>query len=122
MKLTYTLPYGKQKALEAIDKAGDGYTVTIEEPKRSLDQNKKMWALLGEVSEQVVWHGLKLTPENWKDIFTASLRKQQVVPGIDGSFVVLGASTSKMTKLELSDLIELIYAFGGEKEVKFGDL
>jgi hypothetical protein len=122
MKLIYTLPYGKQKALEAINKAGDGYTVTIEEPKRSLDQNKKMWALLGEVSEQVVWHGLKLTPENWKDIFTASLRKQQVVPGIDGSFVVLGASTSKMTKLELSDLIELIYAFGGEKEVKFGDL
>ena len=122
MKLIYTLPYGKQKAVEAIDKAGDGYTVTIEEPKRSLDQNKKMWALLGEVSEQVVWHGLKLTPENWKDIFTASLRKQQVVPGIDGSFVVLGASTSKMTKLELSDLIELIYAFGAEKEVKFGDL
>jgi hypothetical protein len=119
MKLIYTLPYGKQKALEAIDNAGDGYTVIIDKPKRSLDQNKKMWSLLGEVSDQVVWHGQKLTPENWKDIFTASLKKQQVMPGIDGNFVVLGASTSKMTKPELSDLIELIYAFGSERGVKF---
>jgi hypothetical protein len=122
MKLTYTLPYGKQKALEAIDRAGDGYTVTIDEPKRSLEQNRKMWALLHDLENQVVWHGQKLTAENWKDVMTASLKRQQVVPGIDGGFVVLGTSTRKMTKLELSELIELIYAFGSQHGVEWSDL
>lgn len=122
MKLVYTLPYGKQKALEAIDLAGDRYTVTIDEPKRSLEQNRKMWALLHDLENQVVWHGQKLTAENWKDVMTASLKRQQVVPGIDGGFVVLGTSTRKMTKLELSELIDLIGAFGSQHGVEWSDL
>ena len=38
-----------------------------------------------------------------------------VVPGMEGGFVVLGSKTSHMSKRELSDLIELIYAFGAEE-------
>lgn len=86
---------------------------------RSLDSNAKMWAMLTEISESVVWYGNKLTKENWKDVFTASLKKQTVVPGLDGGFVVCGTSTSKMSTREMSDLIELMIAFGVEKEVKF---
>lgn len=41
--------------------------------------------------------------------------------GIDGGFVVLGQSTSKMTVGEMRDLIELINAFGAERGVKFSD-
>lgn len=80
-----------------------------------------MWASLSEVSEQVVWHGRKLSSENWKDILTASLKKQEVVPGIDSGFVILGNSTSRMTKSEMSDLIDLIHAFGAEHGVKFSE-
>jgi hypothetical protein len=43
------------------------------------------------------------------------------VPGVDGGFVVLGQSTSKMTKGEMVELIELILAFGAQQGVKFGD-
>lgn len=32
-------------------------------------------------------------------------------------FVVLGQSTSKMGKREFSDLVELIYSFGAERNV-----
>ncbi len=54
---------------------------------------------------------------------SASLRRARVVPGIDaGSFVPLGMRTSQMTKQELADLIELIYAFGAEHGIKFREL
>ena len=80
-----------------------------------------MWALLTEVSNQVVWYGQKLRPYEWKDVLTASLKKQRAVPGIDGGFVILGARTSRMTKAEMSELVELIYAFGTQQGVTFKD-
>ncbi len=95
--------------------------ITIQERNRTLDQNAKLWACLNDVSEQVIWHGRKLVSESWKHIFTAALKKQDVVPGIDGGFVVLGQSTSRMTVGEMRDLIELIQAFGAEHSVTFGD-
>lgn len=98
-----------------------GMWVEIRKPKRTNEQNAKMWALLSEVAEQVEWYGQKLTPDDWKVILTASLRKQRAVPGVDGGFVVLGDRTSKMSKEELSELIELIYAFGAERGVNFGE-
>lgn len=99
------------------------HTVEIKERKtsRSLIQNDKMWATLTDISQQVDWHGQKLPPEVWKDIFTASLRKQRVVPGLDGNFVVCGQSTSKMSIKEMSDVIELATAFGMQYGVHFHD-
>lgn len=100
-----------------------GTTVEFRAPRRSLDQNALMWSLLGQISKQVDWYGQKLTSEDWKDVLTASLRRTRVVPGIDaGTFVPLGMRTSQMTKEEISELIELIYAFGAEHDVKFREL
>lgn len=99
--------------------AGKRINLEIKPVTRSLEQNARLWAMLDEISEQVDWYGRKLTPEEWKHVFTAALKKQDVVPGIDGGFVVLGISTSKMTKAEMSDLQTLMEAFGAEKGVKF---
>ena len=75
--------------------------------------------MLTDISQQVEWHGVRLSPEDWKHVFTASLKQQRAVPGLDGGFVVLGQSTSKMTKAEMSELQELMAAFGAEREVIF---
>jgi hypothetical protein len=99
--------------------AGHKMVLEIKPSTRSLEQNSRLWAMLSEISDQVNWYGRKLTPHEWKHVFTASLKKQDVVPGIDGGFVVLGASTSKMTKSEMSDLQTLMEAFGAEKCVRF---
>lgn len=93
--------------------------VEVKEATRSTEQNARMWAMLTEVSNQVVWHGRKLTTEEWKHVFTASLKRQDVVPGLDGGFVVLGQSTSKMGVREMGELMELISAFGAQQGVKF---
>lgn len=79
-----------------------------------------MWAILHDVSAQVEWYEQMLSPADWKNVFTASLRKSRVVPGIDdGTLVPLGLYTSNMSKPEMSELIELIYAFGAGRGVKF---
>lgn len=101
--------------------APEGWHVTFRPPTRSLDQNARMWAMLGEISKQVDWYGRKLTPEAWKCVFSASLKKQDVVPGLHGDFVVIGQSTSQMGIREMSDLMELMAAFGAERSVKFSE-
>jgi hypothetical protein len=112
----------RARAVEAVRTAPAGYAVTVAEPTRSMEQNARLWASLTDVSQQVEWHGKRLTPEDWKHIFSSSLKKLQVVPNLDGSgFVALGMSTSRMSKRELSDLLELIYAFGSERGVRFQD-
>jgi hypothetical protein len=78
--------------------------------------------MLTDVSRQVEWYGKKLTEWEWKDVFTAALKKSKVVPGIDGGFVVLGQHTSSMSKSDFSELIELIYSFGADKGVVWSDM
>jgi hypothetical protein len=98
---------------------GQRVVVEIKPETRTLAQNARLWAMLTDVSKQVNWYGRKLSQEEWKHVFTASLSKQDVVPGIDGGFVVLGKSTSKMTKPEMSELQQLIEAFGAQQGVRF---
>lgn len=99
--------------------AGNKLVLTIEQEKRSQEQNALMWSVLTDLSKQVLWHNEKLSKDEYKDLLTAGLKKQRAIPGIDGGFVVLGTSTSKMTKQDMSDLITLAHAFGDEREVKW---
>lgn len=115
--LAHTL--ARKRALAAVASAADGYHVMVRPPTRSLDQNSRMWVMLTEVSRQVDWYGRKLTPEAWKCVFSASLKKQDVVPGLHGDFVVIGQSTSQMTIPEMSDMMEVIAAFGADRGVDF---
>ena len=107
--------------LKAMLTAGHRMVLTLAPATRSLDQNAKMWACLTDISKQVDWYGQKLSPDDWKQVISASLRKQRAVPGIDGGFVVAGLSTSQMTIAEMSEMIELAHAFGADKGVVFHD-
>ena len=98
---------------------GKRLVMTVRQQTRSLEQNARLWAMLTDVSRQVDWYGRKLTPEDWKHVFSAALYQQDAVPGINGGFVVLGCSTSKMTIGEMAELQTLIEAFGAEKGVRF---
>lgn len=111
----------RQNAIEAVRTAPDGMCVSIKHKTRSIEQNSRLWALLNDIATQVSWHGEKLSSEDWKNLFSASLKKQKLVQGIDGGLVVLGQSTSKMTVSELSDLMTIIEAFGANHGVQFGD-
>lgn len=112
----------RKNAARACLSAPEGFLVSISEPTRNLNQNAMLWALLADLAEQTMWHGIKLTSDEWKDLLSAGLVKSKVVPNIEGSgFVILGQRTSKMSKREFADLITLIQAFGDERGVKWSD-
>lgn len=119
MRATFILAHeiARKGAIEAVRQAPDGYVVQIKPKTRSLEQNARLWATLQDVADQVVWHGRKLTPAEWKFVFSAALKKQEVVPGIDGGFVILGQSTSQMSIREMNDLLTLIEAFAAQHNV-----
>lgn len=89
--------------------------------KRTVEQNSKMWPMLGDISRQVMWHGQRLSSEDWKDIFTASLKGQRSAPGLDGRLVIFGSRTSEMNTEQMADMIELMYSFGAEYAVEWSE-
>lgn len=123
MKQKYTLAHAtaRQRAIDAVRAAPDGMVVEIRAKSRSLDQNARMWAMLTDLSRQLKWCDRDLSPADWKCLMTAHLKRHETVPGLDGGFVVLGAYTSQMTVRDMSDLIELMFAFGAENGVEWSD-
>ena len=113
----------KERAKFWVEKAPAGTCLEFKTSKRSIPQNARLHAMLTEVAMQVPWHGLKLSVDDWKLLMMASLKQEmRLVPNLDGTgFVNLGRSTSKLTKDECTQLIELIAAFGANHGVVFQD-
>jgi hypothetical protein len=102
-----------------IAKAPPGTRVEFKASKRTLPQNDRMWAMLTDIATQLGWHGMKLTPDDWKLMFLDALKREvRAVPNIDGTgFVNLGRSSSDLSKEEMSDLMELIKAFAAQHQI-----
>lgn len=100
-----------------------GTRVEFKRARRSIPQNSLLWAALTDVSRQVEYHGMRLTPDDWKLIFLDGLNREvRMVPNLDGTgFVNLGRSSSDLSKQEMTDLIELIFEFGARHAVVFNE-
>lgn len=120
--ILYSKPQ-RERVCRWIVNAPNGTRVELKEPKRSLPQNDRFWAMLTDVSRQVTHHGVKLSPDDWKLVFLDALgRELRMVPNLDGTgFVNLGRSSSDLSKSEMTDLIELIFAYGAKHGVEFHD-
>ena len=126
MRLYIEQPEGLRPTLKRLHSVlieviqGGAVEVIVRRPTRTLLQNRKLWPMLSDLSKQVNWYGYTLTNTEWKIVLSASLKKQKIVPAIDGGFVSLGTSTRALSKQDFSDLIELTYAFGAEQNVQWG--
>ena len=103
--------------------APSGTRVEFKETKRTLPQNDRMWAMLTDVSKQVTHAGRRYTPDEWKVLFMHALGQQvEFLPSLDGSsFVPYGYHSSDLGKGEMTELIELMFAWGAEHGVVFHD-
>jgi hypothetical protein len=102
------------------------FILEVREERRSDRQNRLMWPLLRDLSEQVVWHGEQLEREEWKDLITALVTRsrdeeQKSAPGISGGRVYFNVRTSKSGKRYMVEVIEAIYAFGIAQGVIFSE-
>ena len=92
--------------------------------KRSIDQNRRMWAMLNEISQKATHHGVQYAPEDWKTLFMLAMgREMRMAPSLDakGGIVPLSVSTSQMTIGEMSDLMEFMSAWCAENGVTLTD-
>ena len=119
-EIKFALKWAQATLKQWLDENGEA-SLFVGDPRRSLDQNSKMWPMLGDIAKQVQWHGQYLKDFEWKDVLTAALKRYRAVPGIDGGIVLLGMRTSKMSKRDLSELIESAYAFGSEHGVVWSE-
>jgi hypothetical protein len=112
-------PTQRAYAKAQIDKAPDGYVVTIREPTRTLDQNAKLWAVLTDLSQQKP-EGITATREEWKCLaMNACGWETQFMLGLDGRPFPVGFSSSRLTIAQMSDLIEFCHEYGARHGVTF---
>lgn len=102
--------------------------IEAREESRTDKQNRLMWPLLKDLSDQVSWYGEKLEQAEWKDLITVLVsqmqnpeREQKSAPGINGGRVYFGVRTSQSSKRYMVEVIEAIYWFGTERNVKFSE-
>ena len=100
-----------------------GSKVVFHGPQRSIDQNSALWAALGDIARQRDYHGLKLSPDDWRLLFLDALdRETRMVPNLDGTGMIgLGRSTSALSKEEFSGLLSIVYEWGGRNGIEWSD-
>lgn len=106
--------------------------IEIKGPKRSNDQNAAMWAMLGDIAAQLLWHvegGRQyLDAEEWKLVMLDALRREhrdrmKLVPNTDhtGFVNISGVSSSDLEHEEMRDLLTIIRAFGDQHGVVWSE-
>lgn len=111
----------RERASRWARKAPTGTRILFKAYKRTLAQNDRMWAMLTDVAQQATHMGRKFTPDQWKVLFMhACGREVQFLPSLDGAtFIPWGQSSSDLSKVEMTDLIEFIFAWGAENGITF---
>lgn len=114
-------PEMRTRAINWVTKAPAETRVEFKAPKRSLPQNDRMWAMLTDVASQKEHAGRKYTPDQWKVLFMhACGRAVQFLLSLDeATFIPWGQSSSDLSKEEMTELIEFIFAWGAEHGVVF---
>ena len=113
----------RDRAARAIMIAPARSRIEIKAEKRTLPQNDRMWAMLTDIAQQKTHCGRRYTTDQWKVLFMhACGREVQFLPSLDGAtFIPWGQSSSDLSKQEMTDLIEFMFAWGAENGVVFHD-
>ncbi len=96
--------------------------VSVKAPTRTLDQNAKFHAMLSDVSRAKP-EGRRHTPDEWKHLFMNACGWDcQFLEGLDGRPFPIGFRSSRLSKAQMSSLIEFIGAYGSQHQVKWSDV
>jgi len=112
--------HNRNLAREMVDNAPDGHILEVRPPKRSLDSNRYYWAVLGDISEQVV-PGKAYEPSIWHEYLRALFLPERMVELPDGSIKMLEPSTSELNQATFSEYTEKVIKWALEHDVRFSD-
>jgi hypothetical protein len=96
--------------------------VNISPPKRTPDQNAKMWAMLSDIARAKP-EGRRWDTTTWKAAFMHALGYEILwQPGLDGQTPFpAGFRTSRLSKAQMADLITMIYEYGDRHGVRWSE-
>jgi hypothetical protein len=119
---TLRLFTNRQRAHELVDLAPQGAVLNIRPATRSNEQNAKFWAMLSDLARSKP-EGRDYPVEVWKALAMAMCgHKVRFEPALDGDGVVpIGFRSSRLTKEEMSEMIEALYAYGAEHGVEWSE-
>jgi hypothetical protein len=112
--------YNREIAHQMVDSAPDGHVIEVRPAKRSLEQNRYYWAILTDISEQVV-PGKAYEPSIWHEYLRALFLPERMVELPDGSVKMLEGSTAELRKDEFSDYLEKVIKWSAEHDVTFSE-
>lgn len=114
-------PAQRALACDLIRRAPDNAVVRISGPKRTLDQNARLWAMISDVSRAMP-EGRVHTPETWKCLFMAACgHAVRFEMGLDNRPFPIGFSSSRLTKREMADLITTVAEYGDRHGVQWSE-
>jgi len=113
-------PHNRNVAREMVDNAPDGHILEVRPPKRSLDSNRYYWAVLGDISEQVV-PGRSYEPSVYHEYFRTLFLPERMVELPDGIIKMLEPSTSELNQATFSEYTEKVVKWALEHDVRFSD-
>lgn len=110
----------RQFAADIVARAPEGTVLRFSQGKRTVSQNARMWAMLSDFARQVTHEGETYSPEVWKCLFMQALGHEiAFAPGLNGEPFPLGFRSSRLTKPQMSDMMELIASEGARRGVQF---
>ena len=104
-------------AMQALRSAPDGFTVSIDEPTRSTDQNRMFHAICGDIAKSGhLFLGKPRKAAVWKVLLisahaAATNEGSDVVPGLEGEFVNIRESSALMSVRRAASLITYTLAY-----------
>jgi hypothetical protein len=107
-------------AKQLVETADDGMVLEIRKPKRSLEQNRYYWAILSDISEQIV-PGKDYEPSIWHEYLRALFLPERMIELPDGSVKMLEPSTAELKRDEFTQYLEKVIKWALEHDVKFSD-
>jgi hypothetical protein len=112
--------YNRELAHQMVDSAPDGHVIEVKPAKRSLEQNRLYWAILSDISEQVV-NGNAFEPSIWHVYFKQLFLPDHVHELPDGSIKMLEPSTAELKLDEFSEYVDKVTKWAVEHEVKLSE-
>jgi hypothetical protein len=124
----------RQRAIEAVKGAPDGYAVTVAEPKKRRIQEEKYHAMIGDIAAQSKYAGQRWGDEDMKriliDEFADAMREAgtplhndgaaRLIPSENGRRVIqLGIQSRDFWVTEAAQFIEFLYAWGADRGVEW---
>jgi NinB protein len=94
----------------------------MNEPWQSMlsDEQRRLFnAACGDLASQIVWHGQRLSKDDWRHLISGTVLGWRMLPAIDmgtgaAGFVMLGGSSLNLHKAECTDAITMAFHIGDD--------